>query len=96
MAIWNLESDQIPVFFPITGAWILGHMSILGNFWPPNSRIPVPREHTPNGFQRKEIVHYSLHLEEGESWYAFNPLPLLGRATTRLLCDELLKKNDGH
>jgi hypothetical protein len=24
------------------------------------------------------------------------PLPLLGRAITRLLCHELLKKNDGH
>jgi hypothetical protein len=31
MAIWNLESDQIPVFFPITGAWIFGHMSILAS-----------------------------------------------------------------
>ena len=27
MAIWNLESDQIPVSFPITGAWIFDHMS---------------------------------------------------------------------
>jgi hypothetical protein len=30
------------------------------------------------------------------NFFVFYPLPLLGRAYTRLLCHELLKKNDGH